>query len=268
MNTKKHILSLLVGTVLTAGCMTSAWATVATDGKHYDKNGYDSQGKDRKGYDRNGYDSQGKDKHGNPKPHYDSTHATSHSPDSDLRGYGDSKNNKAKQKVTVCHVPKGNPANRHTIHISISAWPAHRDNHGGDFLGSCNTEIKKTTKVSKTDSTTGTTKSVAVTSSNLAPPAVPEAVHTISGCTGEARTNLISKLQSYYEPIVVDDTALDDPAVVAATSQCLNNGDSSDSGRGGHNDSDSEKNKAKEKADSNKKKSDSTKKKDQGKSRD
>ena len=39
-------------------------------------------------------------------------------------------------KVTICHIPPGNPANAHTITISENAWPAHRDNHG-DLLGSC-----------------------------------------------------------------------------------------------------------------------------------
>jgi len=38
--------------------------------------------------------------------------------------------------LTICHIPGGNPANRHTITITESAWPAHRDNHG-DSLGPC-----------------------------------------------------------------------------------------------------------------------------------
>ena len=39
-------------------------------------------------------------------------------------------------KVTICHIPPGNPANAHTITISENAWPAHLNNHG-DLLGSC-----------------------------------------------------------------------------------------------------------------------------------
>jgi len=39
-------------------------------------------------------------------------------------------------KVTICHIPPGNPANSHSITISESAWPAHRDNHG-DYMGVC-----------------------------------------------------------------------------------------------------------------------------------
>ncbi|MBI4411868.1 MAG: PQQ-binding-like beta-propeller repeat protein [Deltaproteobacteria bacterium] len=38
-------------------------------------------------------------------------------------------------KVTICHIPPGNPANAHTIEIADSAWPAHL-NHG-DYEGEC-----------------------------------------------------------------------------------------------------------------------------------
>ena len=38
-------------------------------------------------------------------------------------------------KVTICHVPGGNPGNRHTITVGASAWEAHR-NHG-DTRGAC-----------------------------------------------------------------------------------------------------------------------------------
>jgi hypothetical protein len=40
------------------------------------------------------------------------------------------------EKVTICHIPPGNPENRHTITISISAWPAHESLHG-DTMGEC-----------------------------------------------------------------------------------------------------------------------------------
>jgi hypothetical protein len=39
-------------------------------------------------------------------------------------------------KVTICHIPPGNPANRHTITIDRSALEAHINNHG-DTLGPC-----------------------------------------------------------------------------------------------------------------------------------
>jgi len=40
-------------------------------------------------------------------------------------------------KVLLCHVPPGNPANAHTISISANAVPAHLANHPGDHLGPC-----------------------------------------------------------------------------------------------------------------------------------
>ena len=38
-------------------------------------------------------------------------------------------------KVYVCHIPPGNPANAHTIHISINAVPAHLAH--GCSVGAC-----------------------------------------------------------------------------------------------------------------------------------
>jgi hypothetical protein len=38
-------------------------------------------------------------------------------------------------KVTICHVPPGNPDNKHTITVGASAVPAHLAH--GDFLGDC-----------------------------------------------------------------------------------------------------------------------------------
>ncbi len=43
-------------------------------------------------------------------------------------------------KVTVCHVPPGNPANAHTIVIAEEAWNAGHSPHQShvlDYLGSC-----------------------------------------------------------------------------------------------------------------------------------
>jgi len=39
------------------------------------------------------------------------------------------------QKLDVCHVPKGNVENAHTINVGVSAVPAHLDH--GDSLGAC-----------------------------------------------------------------------------------------------------------------------------------
>ena len=38
-------------------------------------------------------------------------------------------------KVTICHIPPGNPANAHTISIGFSAWKAHQKH--GDYEGEC-----------------------------------------------------------------------------------------------------------------------------------
>lgn len=130
--------------------------------------------------------------------------SNSHYSDSNERGAS----NEAK-KVTVCHVPKGNPDGRHTIHISYNAWTnAHHKNHTGDTLGSCTkTPVPGTTTTTTTDKT-----------------------YTITGCTGTARETLVTVVQSYFEPVVVDETALDDDEdMVTSISQCLDGGDSSDS---------------------------------------
>jgi len=39
-------------------------------------------------------------------------------------------------KVTICHIPPGNPENAHTIVVGASAVPAHVENHG-DSVGEC-----------------------------------------------------------------------------------------------------------------------------------
>jgi hypothetical protein len=40
-------------------------------------------------------------------------------------------------KVDICHIPPGNPANAHTINVSVNAVPAHLAH--GDYLGECQT---------------------------------------------------------------------------------------------------------------------------------
>lgn len=39
------------------------------------------------------------------------------------------------EKVAICHVPPGNPGNRHTIYVGEAALPAHLGH--GDFRGPC-----------------------------------------------------------------------------------------------------------------------------------
>lgn len=45
-------------------------------------------------------------------------------------------NNHRNHKITICHIPPGNPANAHSITVSINALDAHLAH--GDFIGSCN----------------------------------------------------------------------------------------------------------------------------------
>jgi len=39
-------------------------------------------------------------------------------------------------KVTICHVPPGNPANAQTLEVAAAGWNGH-DGHAGDTLGAC-----------------------------------------------------------------------------------------------------------------------------------
>jgi hypothetical protein len=155
-----------------------------------------------------------------PMPGYADDNSKSKSSDSDKRSDSNS-GDKSKQKITICHVPPGNPEKMHTIHIAMSAWAAHKAHTNtnandkglplADYLGSCNNPP------------------------NTPPATTKEKLHVISGCTGTYRDALATKVQSYYEPITVADTALDDEsvvtAVVTAMSQCLDKGDSSDSSK-------------------------------------
>src|SRR5688572_4988787 len=40
------------------------------------------------------------------------------------------------EKVTICHIPPGNPDNAHTITISVNALQTHIDHHD-DAIGAC-----------------------------------------------------------------------------------------------------------------------------------
>jgi hypothetical protein len=44
------------------------------------------------------------------------------------------------EKVTICHVPPGNPENAHTITIGEPAVKHHLANHEGDHIGPCENE--------------------------------------------------------------------------------------------------------------------------------
>jgi hypothetical protein len=50
----------------------------------------------------------------------------------------DKKDNSSNDKVTICHIPPGNPGNAHEIVVSANAVPAHLAH--GDYLGSCSND--------------------------------------------------------------------------------------------------------------------------------
>jgi len=43
--------------------------------------------------------------------------------------------NSGRSRLTICHIPPGNPDSKHTLTIAESAWSAHESH--GDFLGPC-----------------------------------------------------------------------------------------------------------------------------------
>lgn len=50
-------------------------------------------------------------------------------------GHDQPQTTQPEHKVTICHIPPGNPANAHTIRVDESALPAHLAH--GDYLGPC-----------------------------------------------------------------------------------------------------------------------------------
>jgi hypothetical protein len=77
---------------------------------------------------------------GNSKKVYD-WQVPKHLAHGDTRGKcvtppGDDDDDDSGNKVCICHIPPGNPANAHTICISPNAVDAHITNHG-DYLGEC-----------------------------------------------------------------------------------------------------------------------------------
>jgi len=59
--------------------------------------------------------------------------------DGEGEGSGDDSNGGDSDRgcVEVCHIPRGNPDNAHTICVGEPAVSAHVGRHGGDFLGRC-----------------------------------------------------------------------------------------------------------------------------------
>ena len=92
-----------------------------TDNKGNDNKGNDNKGNDNQGNDNKGNDNKGNDNQGN-----------------DNKGTDNNEN----VKITICHIPPGNPNNKQTLTISESALQAHI-NHG-DVMGSCADTSKDT----------------------------------------------------------------------------------------------------------------------------
>ncbi len=51
----------------------------------------------------------------------------------DIRGSGSGQSG----QVYICHAPPGNPNNKQTLLVGVSAVPAHLSNHSGDKIGAC-----------------------------------------------------------------------------------------------------------------------------------
>jgi hypothetical protein len=60
-------------------------------------------------------------------------------------------------KITICHVPPGNPDNAHAITIDLHAWENGHSGHDGDFVvdadHSCPAVPETTTTVPETTTT-------------------------------------------------------------------------------------------------------------------
>ena len=57
--------------------------------------------------------------------------------ETDIDEFGVSRDALGQVKFAICHVPKGNPENAHTISVGEPALKAHIGRHGGDYLGPC-----------------------------------------------------------------------------------------------------------------------------------
>lgn len=120
--------SVVLGTVNIKGVFTTGQNIVADSAKQeLGNNGNQNQGNDEKGNDDKGNDKKGNNNQGN--------------------------DNNENVKITICHIPPGNPNNKRTLTISTSALQAHI-NHG-DVMGSCDESSKGTSDKDTTDKDTG-----------------------------------------------------------------------------------------------------------------
>ncbi len=134
--------SVVLGTVNTKGVFTTGQNNVADSAKQESGNngnqnhGNGKKGNDDKGNDKKGNDDKGNDKKGNDKKGNDDK--GNNKKGNDNQGNDNNEN----VKITICHIPPGNPDNKRTLTISTSALQAHI-NHG-DVMGSCDESSKGT----------------------------------------------------------------------------------------------------------------------------
>jgi len=122
------------------------------DDKGNDAKGNDNKGNDNKGKDDKGNDAKGNDNKGNDNKANDNKGKDDKGNDNkgnDNKG----KDNNDNVKITICHIPPGNPNNKKTLTISSSALQAHI-NHG-DVMGSCEDASKDTGDKDTSDKDTG-----------------------------------------------------------------------------------------------------------------
>ena len=107
--------------------------SLQTDSKSKDSKSKDSKSKDSKSKDSKSKDSKSKDSKSKDSKSKDSKSKDSKSKDSK------SEECEEEEKVTICHVPLGNPENAQTITTSVQAIiNAHTVGaHGGDYMGEC-----------------------------------------------------------------------------------------------------------------------------------
>lgn len=91
----------------------------------------------------------------------------------------------ADHKVTICHVPPGNPENAHAITIDEHALKAHLGEndeglHGGDSYGPCNTPTPSPTPTATSTSEPSPSASSTATPTPSTPSATPTPAPTAS----------------------------------------------------------------------------------------
>ncbi len=122
----EQIKLLLMITVVILGIFSSAAIVSAAPGGNGNDDNKDQKGKSSEAKENKGKSSEAKENKG--KSSEDNKENKGNSGNSNQGNSGTS-------KVTICHVPPGNPDNAHTITVGNAAVPAHLDH--GDTMGPC-----------------------------------------------------------------------------------------------------------------------------------